>query len=196
MRALVVHAHPDPESFNATLCRTAVEALRGAGHHVDLLDLYALGMPAAMSADERRAYESAEPIVDPVLLEHAELLRRAELLVFVYPTWWWGLPAVLKGWIERVLVPGVGFVLDDHQKVRGGLRSLRRVVGITTYGSRRPEMFVLNDAGRRVILRCIPLLARPLRCRRTWLALYGLDARSDADRRAFVERVRARMAAL
>lgn len=195
MRALVVHAHPDPDSFNAQLCRAAVEALRGGGHQVDVLDLYALGVRAAMTTEERLAYESDEPLLDPMLREHAALLQAAELLVFVYPTWWWGMPAILKGWLERVMVPGVAFVLDDRSRMRGGLRSLRRVVGITTYGSRRPEMFVLNDAGRRIVNRCVRILAPPLRCRSTWLALYGLDTRTDAERRAFLERVRTAMGA-
>jgi hypothetical protein len=62
--------------------------------------------------------------------------RRA--LVFVYPTWWSGLPAILKGWLERVLVPGVGFVLDERtNKVRPGLGQVRHLVGISTYGSPR-----------------------------------------------------------
>lgn len=196
MQVLVVHAHPDPESFNALLCRTAVDAMRGAGHHVDVLDLYGLGFRPAMSHEERLAYEGEDPMLDPMVRDHSALLLAAEALVFVYPTWWWGLPAILKGWLERVLVPGVGFLLNDDNRVRGGLRSLRRVVGITTYGSKRSEMLAINDAGRRIIMRCIRVLAPPLRCRGTWLAMYGLDGRTDADRAAFVERVRTTMAAI
>ena len=84
-------------------------ALAANGHTVHLLDLYALGFRAAMSADERRAYHGEQPIIDPLVAEHAALVRACEALVFVYPTWWSAMPAILKGWLERVLVPGVGF---------------------------------------------------------------------------------------
>ena len=144
MNVVVVLAHPCSDSFNHALAATAVEALTGAGHHVDLLDLYALGVSAALSADERRAYHGDQPILDPVLATHADLLRTAEALVFVYPTWWSTLPAILKGWLERVMVPGLAFVFDDQHKVRPGLTHVRRIVGISTYGSPRTYVRLIN----------------------------------------------------
>ena len=74
-----------------------------------------------MSLAERRAYHSDQPLVDPVTVAHADLVRRAEVLVFVYPTWWSGPPAILKGWLKRVLVPGVAFRFDGAGKVRPAL---------------------------------------------------------------------------
>ena len=197
MEVLVVHAHPAPESLSARLRDTAVSALERAGHHVEVVDLYAEDYDARMSREERLAYESESPIIDPMVARHASLLVAAEVIVFVYPTWYWGLPAILKGWLERTLVPGVGFVLDPRtNKVRGGLRGLRRVVGITTYGSRRVETFALADSGRRIVVRSVGLLAPALRCRATWLGLYGLN-RCDPERiEAFVARVDRRLAAL
>ena len=79
-----------------------------------MLDLYAVGFAAAMSPEERHAYHGDEPIIDPLVAEHAALVLRADALVFVYPTWWSGLPAILKGWLERVMVPGVGFRFDER----------------------------------------------------------------------------------
>lgn len=182
MKVLVVFAHPDETSLCGELFRTATGALRRAGHQVDIIDLYAEGFEARMSRAERLEYETDEPILDPMVRRHADLLQAAEALVFVYPTWYWGLPAVLKGWLERILVPGVGFVLDPHsRKVKGGLRHVRRIAGISTYGSRHLETLALTDAGRRVIMRCVRVLARPLGCRSTWLALYGLN-RPDPKR--------------
>lgn len=176
MRVLVVYAHPDEASLCGAICRTAVTALDRAGHQVDLIDLYAEGFEARMSRDERLAYETDCPISDPMVERHAVLLGTAEALVFIYPTWYWGLPAVMKGWMERVLVPGVGFILDPRtNKVRGGLPNVRRIVGISTYGSRRIDTLVTTDGGRRVIARCVRLLASRLRCRTTWLGLYGLN---------------------
>ena len=67
-----------------------------------------------MSPDERLAYHSDRPILDPLAERHAGIVKQAEALVFVYPTWWSTMPAILKGWLERVLVPGVGFVFDEQ----------------------------------------------------------------------------------
>ena len=84
-----------------------------AGHQVTVLDLYGEGFRAAMSNGEWLAYHSDRPILDPMVERHAEIVKQAEALVFVYPTWWSTMPAILKGWLERVMVPGVGFVFDE-----------------------------------------------------------------------------------
>ena len=197
MRVLVIHCHPDPASFNRVLCNTAMASLTSAGHSVDLIDLYADGFEARLSAAERAVYETADPILDPLVRKYADLVLSAEALVFVYPTWWWGMPAMLKGWLERVMVTGVSFTLNPAtSKVKPNLQKIVRVVGITTYGSPRWAMFAFNDAGRRLVTRCVRILANPLRCRSKWLGLYNLDGCSQADRVAFVERVRMEMAAL
>lgn len=197
MRVLVIHCHPDPASFNRVLCDTAIASLISAGHFVDLIDLYADGFEARLSAAERAVYETADPILDPLVRKYADLVLSAEALVFVYPTWWWGMPAMLKGWLERVMVTGVSFTLDPKtNRVKPNLNKIIRVVGITTYGSPRWAMSGFNDAGRRLITRCIRILANRVRCRSKWLGLYNLDGCSQADRVAFVDRVRVEMAAL
>ena len=188
-------AHPCADGFARAVAARAVAGLERADHEVDVIDLYASGFRAAMSRDERAAYESDEPIVDPQVADHAARLQRAEWLVFVYPTWWSGLPAILKGWLERVLVPGVGFVFNARGKVRPGLTHVRRIVGISTYGSPWFVTKVINDNGRRMLTRALRV-STGLRARPTWLALYSMDATSDEQRRAFLEKVEQRMAEL
>ena len=88
----------------------------------------------------------------------------------------WQIPGILKGWFERVFVPGVGWALDPiTKKASGGLRSTRRVVGVSTYGSARLHTMCMADAGRRVIMRNIRVLAPKTTCRAKWLGLHGLD---------------------
>lgn len=196
MRALLVIAHPCGESFCHAAARRAVTGLERAGHEVDVLDLYAIGFRAAMSREERVAYEGDDPISDPMVAEHAALLQHAEILIFVYPTWWSGLPAVLKGWLERTMVPGVGFLFDEHtKKVRPGLGQVRRIVGISTWGSPKPYALLVNDNGRRVLSRALRMSCG-WRARPRWLALYGMDRSTDAQRSAFLRRVEERMAAV
>jgi putative NADPH-quinone reductase len=194
VRALVVHAHPSARSFSRALCDATERGLQRAGHAVDVVHLDDEGFGAAMTSEERLAYHSSDPIRDPTVARHAELVRRAEALVFVYPTWWAAQPAILKAWLERVLVPGVAFHLDPRtHRVRRDLRNLRRLAGVTTYGSDRAYVRILSDPGRRTITRTLRTLCHPL-CRSTWLGLYGMDTATDAQRRAFLERVEQRMA--
>ncbi len=195
MQVLVVLAHPNGDSFNHVIAARACGALRTAGHEPHLLDLGALGFRAAMSAEEREAYHTDQPILDPLVREHADLVRTAEALVFVYPTWWSGQPAVLKGWLERVLVPGVGFVFNDAGKVRPGLTHVRRMVGITTYGSPWRYVKFVNDNGRRTLMRTIRLNTG-WRTRTKWLGLYAIDTSTPEQREAFLARVERAMRAL
>jgi putative NADPH-quinone reductase len=192
MRVVVVVAHPDPDSFNHAIASTAISSLTRAGHAVTVLDLYAEEFRTAMSRDEQQAYYSDRPLLDPTAERHAGIIKQAEALVFVYPTWWSTVPAILKGWLERVMVPGVGFLFDERQRVRRGLTDVRRVVGISTYGATRLYVKVLHDNGRRTLMRALRLNTA-LVTRTTWVALYEVDNCSLAQRQAFLERVDRKM---
>lgn len=123
-------------------------------------------------------------------------MQRAGALVFVYPTWWSGLPAILKGWFERVMVPGVGFVFDERTgKVKPGLGNVGHLVGISTYGSPRTAVRVINDNGRRTITRALRLSCGA-RVRTRWLGLYGVDTSTDVARDEFAASIEQAMAAL
>jgi putative NADPH-quinone reductase len=193
-QALLVVAHPCDDSYCRALADAAERGLVAGGHTVDRIDLYEVGFRTAMSRAERLAYETDDPISDPQVADHAQRLLAAETLVFVYPTWWAGLPAIVKGWLERVLVPGVGFRFDERTgKVRPGLSQLRRIVGVSTYGSPRWYVRLVNDAGRRILRRSLRMASGP-RARTSWLALYALDTTTDDQRRDFLARVETRMA--
>jgi putative NADPH-quinone reductase len=105
------------------------------------------------------------------------------------------MPAILKGWLERVMVPGVGFVIDEKHHIRRGLTQVRRIVGISTYGSRWWYVKVMHDNGRRTLLRALRLNTAVV-TRRSWLGLYEIDRRTDEQRAAFLRRVDDRMRSL
>lgn len=188
MRAVVIVANPNPSSFSHAIAARLREGLEASGHNVIVHDLYAEGFRAAMSAEEREAYHGDVPVIDPLVIEHITDLQDAHTLVFVYPTWWSSLPAVLKGWLERVMVPGVGFVFDERHKVRPGLTNVKRLVGIATYGSSWRSVKLINDNGRRTILRALRL-STSVRTRSTWLPLYGMDSLDPSDRERFLVKV-------
>ena len=187
MRAVLIVAHPDPGSFTHAIARRVSDGLVEAGHDVIVHDLYAEGFAAAMSADERHAYHGDVPVLDPLVAQHIGDITVAHTLIYVYPTWWSSMPAILKGWFERVMVPGVGFVFDAKGKVRPGLTNVRRLVGISTYGSKRLCIKAINDNGRRTIMRAMRL-STGVRTRSRWLALYGIDSSSENDRSQFLDR--------
>jgi NAD(P)H dehydrogenase (quinone) len=174
----------------------AVTGLQVGGHGVDMIDLYGTGFAAAMSCDERRSYEDDQRELDPQLLHHGELVLDADALIFVFPTWWYGPPAILKGWFERVLVPQIAFRLDDRtNKVRSELRHVRRLVGITTHDASRLHMLMRGNTARWTITRTLRLMASPL-ARSTWLDLDKASARSAVERTDFINRVTRKMARL
>ena len=191
--ALVVVAHPDLDrSFAAAMSDAAVKGLGEAGFEVVVLDLYAIGFEAAMSRAERLAYATDQPILDPLVQTHAELVGRAQALVFVYPTWWWGMPAIMKGWLERVMVAGVAFKLHPRTgRFRPGLDHVRRIAGISTYGTSRLGSLFYNDAGRRTLRRGLRMSAP--RARTSWFALHDVDvdveACDPAQRAAFLHKI-------
>jgi putative NADPH-quinone reductase len=195
MRAVVVLAHPNPASLNHAIAASVMATLRTGGHTAVLHDLYAEGFRAAMSAAEREAYQAEQPPPDPLVRAHIADLCAADTLIVVYPTWWSTMPAILKGWLERVMVPGVGFVFDSHRRVRPGLTNVRRLVGISTYGSPRWYVRLVNDNGRRAITRALRA-STGWRTRTTWVALYGVDASTADDRATFLAGVTTTVAAL
>lgn len=202
MRFVVVVAHPDPESFSLALAHQAVRSLTSGGHHVDLLDLYALGFRASMTEAEFQRYQQPQYMNDPaaqqddpLVAEHIRLVQAADGMVFVYPTWWSSMPAVLKGWLERVMVPGVGFVFGKRQRIRPGLTNIKHLVGISTYGSPWLYIKLVNDNGRRTVQRTLRV-ATSMRARFTWLALYRTDTSTPARRAEFLNRVDQRLGSL
>src|SRR5262245_56670373 len=106
MRVLVIFAHPLSDSYAAALRDTVVDALRGSAHMVDLCDLYREGFDPVLSAQEWRDYRNTSDNIRAVS-NHVERLRHAEGVIFVFPSWWYGMPAILKGYFDRVWLPGV-----------------------------------------------------------------------------------------
>lgn len=194
MRVLAVYCHPKPDSLVAAARTRAVAGLRAGGHDVRLTDLYADGFEPAMTADERRTHK--EPGVAPALQSYADDLAWAEALVLIYPTWWSGQPAMLKGWIDRVWVAGVAWEMRDGDRTpRPKLRNVSRIVVVTTHGSSKLLNALEGESGKRTATRSIRAMCSR-RVRTTWCAIYGVDTCSEEDRLAFLDRVESTLADL
>jgi putative NADPH-quinone reductase len=184
-RALVLFAHPCRESFSAALHGRVVETLGERGWDLDDCDLNAEGFQPVLTGAERRGYHEVGPNAGPVA-DYVERLRAAEALVMVFPVWNFGYPAILKGFLDRVFLPGVSFRLENG-RVRPNLTHIRRLAAVTTYGGTRSRALLVGDPPRRSVTRAVWHVCRPRKMR--YLALYDMNRADEARRRAFLDRV-------
>lgn len=188
MRVHVVYCHPSPTSFTAAALTSALAGLAAAGHEVRVTDLYADEFVPELSAWERTNHLSS-PDTKPAIATYADNLRWCQALVLVYPTWWSGQPAMLKGWIDRVWVGGVAYDLPDGaNRIRPRLHNIRRIVTVTSHGSSKLVNSLEGEGGKRVVSRSLRVLCS--RWTRTkWIALYNIDTASSSKRKAHLARV-------
>ncbi|MGA8400891.1 MAG: NAD(P)H-dependent oxidoreductase [Stellaceae bacterium] len=189
MRVLVIYAHPLADSFAGALHCAVIEALGEAGHEVDDCDLYAMGFDPVMTAAERRAHNTPHPDASAVE-HHVERLRAADALVLCFPVWWYGMPAILKGYFDRVWVNGVAFHLHAGGKIEPGLHRLRKLWVVCTYGA--PWWLIkllLRDPVRGVIHTGIRgLCTRHVKSR--IFALYSIEAKTSVETGRFLAKIR------
>ncbi len=159
MKVLIVYAHPEPRSLNGALKDLAVSHLTSLGHEVQVSDLYAMNWKAAADADdflnhptgERLAYARASKLAfaggtqrEDIVAEQQKLLW-AQAVIFQFPLWWFSMPAILKGWVERVFAFGFAYGVGIHDGERWGDRygegtlAGRRAMLSVTIGGRAPH---------------------------------------------------------
>ena len=187
MRILVVYCHPVETSYHASLHAEVLRSLRAAGHEVDDCDLYAEGFDPVLSRAERLGYHAVPANRLPVQ-RYVERLEWAEALVFCFPTWCFGLPAMLKGFCDRVLVPGVAFDISDPQNVKPALTHIRRIGAVVTYGRPRWMAWWMGDPPRKVVTRYLRMLTGG-RARVEYHAQYHMNVATPAVLEGFLARV-------
>lgn len=195
MRVHVIHAHPVETSFNRALFDTCVEGLTQAGHTVDPLNLYAEEFSAVLTREERLRYHDVPGNLTDGVRPYVERLRAAEALVIVHPVWNYGYPAILKGYFDRIFLPGVSFTMPDggdRGKLKPGLDNIRKVAFVTTYGGDRWRTWVMGDPPRRVAMRWgwVTFRTRP-----RYLALYDMNNSTPERLDRFQRQVRQEMIA-
>ncbi|WP_328648203.1 NAD(P)H-dependent oxidoreductase [Amycolatopsis sp. NBC_00348] len=184
---VVLLAHPRPGSFNHALADRVRAALAAAGRPVRFHDLYAEGFNPVLTAEE--AYTSgtraedflaAEP--DPLVRRHREELRDAAGLVAIHPNWWGKPPAILSGWLDRILVPGVAYRLDDAGGAPESLLALEHLFVVNTSDTPEDrERTLFGDPLDAIWRRCLaPYLGEPAVTR----LVLRVVADAGADRRA------------
>lgn len=189
MRVLLIHSHPVEESYGAALYRQVRESLTRAGHDVDDCNLYAEGFDPVMSRHDRMTYHDYPnnlSLVKPYVVR----LQAAEGLVIVTPVWNFGWPAMLKGYFDRVWLPGITFELKDGRLTRK--LHIDKVAVVTTYGATRWRAFLAGDPPRKLSKRVLRVQTNPARPVK-FLAHYDMNNCTPQTRAAFLDRVKREM---
>ncbi|RNL91704.1 flavodoxin family protein [Sinomicrobium pectinilyticum] len=135
MKHLIIYAHPNPESANAWLKKNLENHLQNTGHEVMLRDLYRIQFHPILSAEDMQGQRMGTVAHD--VKTEQEYISRADCITFIYPIWWTGLPAILKGYIDRVF--SYGFAYRYDKGVQRGLLSGKKVVIVNTHGKSAEE---------------------------------------------------------
>jgi putative NADPH-quinone reductase len=187
VRVLVLFAHPVETSFGASLHATVVETLRARGHEVDDCDLNAEGFDPVMTREDRLDYYEV-PGNRRRVGPYVDRLLKSDALVFSFPVWNMGFPAILKGFVDKVFLPGVSFNLKDDGAYVPCLHNIKRLGVVCTYGGRRWMTFLMGDPPRRFLKRSMLLNCAPgARC--DYLAHYDMDHTTLARRIRFLKAV-------
>jgi NAD(P)H dehydrogenase (quinone) len=188
LRVLILYANPVASSFGATLHSEVVATLRSRGHEIDDCDLYAERFDPVLSEQERVQYHDIK-LNRAHIGAYADRLLAAEALILVYPVWNEGFPAILKGFFDRVFIPGVSFTVGPDGTLTTNLQKLQKIAAVCTYGATHPINFLLGDPPRRVVKRLVRWMpGHSVRC--DYLAYYDMDRSSQHKRIAFLKKVK------
>ncbi len=193
MKALVVYCHPKEGSFTSAIRDLVLSKLSEKGAEVRVVDLYANGFSPVLSGAELDCYEDANENTKAVAEDVANL-KWCDTLIFVYPTWWYGLPAILKGWLDRVFLPETAFLMPtpERRTIARGLSHITRLGVFTTCGASRWLTLFVGAPGKRTLFRGVGLLcAKQLKT--AFAAHYLMDASTPESRKAHLDRVARRM---
>jgi putative NADPH-quinone reductase len=192
MKINVVYAHPAADSYQASLHQRVLRVLKARGDEVVDFDLYAMKFDPAMQTEEWRSLDDLSRTPQDLQV-YIDALKWAEACVFCFPTWWSSMPAILKGYFDRVLRPGVAYeVPQDGGLIKPALHNIRRVGVVTTSGS--PWWYTrlyMQDPVRKVLLRGLKTV-----CGRTekhiYLSQHSVELISGEERERFARKVERR----
>jgi len=135
---LLIYSHPNPKSFNHSIKEKIASVLRSKGKNVEVRDLYVLGFDPVLSAGDFSQF--ADGKTPPDIAKEQEYIKKADALIFIYPVWWFGLPSILKGYIDRVF--SKGFAYDYAGKMPRGLLVGKKVMVFSTTGGPKITYFL------------------------------------------------------
>lgn len=190
MRVLVLFSHPVEGSFASALHTQVVESLTQAGHEVDDCDLYAEKFDPIMSREDRMTYHDI-PENLALIKPYVDRLQAADAMVIVSPVWNFGFPAMLKGYFDRVWVPGVTFDLIDGKLV-SKLKNITKLTAVMSFGADPFRAFLAGNPPRKLVTRMLRATIKPFAPVK-FMAHYTMDRSTPESRQKFLTKVRLHM---
>ena len=193
MRARIIFCHPKQDSFNAAVLNAVTAHLDAAQVEYRLRDLYRTNFMPVLTEHELDCYLDESCNAAPVAQDVAAV-QWADALIFIYPTWWYGLPAMLKGWLDRVLLPGVAFIMPkgEGDNIRPGLTHIKRIGVFTTCGASWWLTQAIGAPGKRMLTRGVRSICAK-GCRTVYAAHHLMDSSTDASRARHLQKVARKM---
>ncbi|SFO66579.1 Putative NADPH-quinone reductase (modulator of drug activity B) [Mesorhizobium sp. NFR06] len=192
MKINVVCAHPLADSYLASLHHRVVRTLKARGDEVVDFDLHEMNFDPVMRAEERRGHFDPSQVPEDLRV-YIDALRWAEACVFCFPTWWSGMPAILKGYFDRVWRPGIAYeVPADGGAIKPILLNINRMGVVTTCGSPwwYTEIYMQNP-GKKVLLRGLKTMCGR-NAKHLYLTRYSVEGISNEKREMFAREVERR----
>jgi putative NADPH-quinone reductase len=193
LKVLVVFSHPSRSSLCGSILEVVLKELETRGDRVELLDLYVERFDPVLSLDDWMNYEAT---ASENIQRYVDQIRVADGLIWIFPTWNYGLPAILKGYVDRIWKPNVAFRLGENREVIfDRFAHLRFFVAITTFGAGwLPNTFVGNPCKR--VLSSGLRRHFPRSTHFNWLALYDVDRAHPRRVDRFINRIKSSIRAL
>lgn len=187
MKSTVILAHPWHGSYNKAICDTVIDSLTKSGKDATLIDLYKDGFIASLSEEELAVYMKGKALDDNVL-RYQQMLNNSDELILIFPIWWYGMPAILRGFFDKVMIDGFAFEPDSSGKLQGKLTNIKRVTLIST--SEIPTWYlkyVTGDSIRK------PFMSRTLKdlgiTSSKWFNIGRVGSTTDEKRRDFLDMI-------
>jgi len=208
-KILLIHCHPNPESYSAILANAFMDSALCSGHEIRKISLYDPNDPEKcyrpnLSRSERENYffgldngaqnQKCSYHLAPEVQAHLDLLQWCDTLVFIYPTWWMNTPASLKGFFDRTLLAGYAWEFPSKTKTGASLglvpklTNIKQIVAISTYGASQSIVTLAGDNGRSMISNAIRHSVCP-NASVLWMGLYGVDTATSEQRELFLQKV-------
>ena len=187
MKSTIILAHPWHGSYNKVLLDTVVDSLKAKGKSINIIDLYKDNFNPALMEEELAVYMKGKAL-DPLVHKYQELLLESEELILIFPIWWYGMPAILRGFFDKVMVDGFAFAPDEQGKLHGKLDNIKHTTLIST--SEIPTWYlkyVTGDSIRK------PFMSRTLTdlgiYKSVWFNKGRVGSSTDESRKEFINKI-------
>lgn len=184
MKTCIVIAHPYPKSFNYAVLEEVKQSLEG---EMSIVDLYQDQFNPVLYPEELKNYNKGI-VSDPKVLEYQKQILSSQQLIFIFPIWWYGMPAILKGFLDKVLTPG--FAFDENESgLVGKLTHIQQVVAITS--SEVTNQFLSQEAGNPIAVTLLEttLNVCGIKQKKLWLNCEHIASGSKQHREDFLKQV-------